>query len=208
MAKASTRAMLREHIGSIGHTLHAACNNNVRRSGDNCFGRHHCCLHAGTANLVDCGRADRHRQSGTQCCLPGRGLTKRAGQDAAHDYLIDSIRSYACALDSGLDCRGAQLGRGNGGEDSLHAAHRRASIGCDNNGICSHDSCPAIVRIVQRALPLRQMCSAPFQPSPTQKTCHAAFSYARLFCKENRAYGRLGPDAMEWMIDLDQGIGV
>jgi hypothetical protein len=78
---------------------------------------------------TDLGGRRRARPGG-----PG-AWPRPAGRHAAHEDLVDAIRSYAGAFNGSAHGRSAQLGRGDGGELALEGAHRGAGVGEDDDGV-------------------------------------------------------------------------
>ena len=67
--------------------------------------------------------------------LARRRLAEAGGKDAAHIDLLDVGWRDSGPLDRRLDRGGAELGRARAGEGALEAAHRRAGVGEDDDGI-------------------------------------------------------------------------
>jgi hypothetical protein len=84
MAEPGAAAHFRQQVGRVGHALHAAGNDDVRRPRvQRIIGQHHR-LHPGAAHLVDGGAGHGMRQAGGDRGLARRGLALSGWQNAAH----------------------------------------------------------------------------------------------------------------------------
>ncbi len=135
VADARARAVLLEQVGSIGHALHPARDDEVDRARGERLGAHDHRLHARAADLVDRGRLDRLGQAGLDRRLAGRGLAEPGGKHAAHVDAVDRLTRHAGALDGRLDRGRAEIGRGDVGQRALHRPHRGARVGQDDDRI-------------------------------------------------------------------------
>ena len=124
-----------QEIGRIGHAFHTASDDQVDRTGGQCFGTHDNRLHARTAHFVDRGCLHRFRQASLDSRLSCRGLAKPCWQHAAHVDALDIVGIDARTFDRCPDRRSAQIRRGNVGEHALHATHRGTRVGQDDDGI-------------------------------------------------------------------------
>ena len=143
VADAGAGAVLAHEIRGVRHALHPPGYDDVDAAGGEGVMGHDRRLHAAAAHLVDRGRLDRQRQAGAERGLAGRGLAEAGGQHAAHDDLLDLFAVDTGPLDRGLHGGGAQLRRLGARKRALEAAHRRAGVGGDDDGIGGHgeDSC-------------------------------------------------------------------
>src|SRR4249919_1854076 len=83
-AVADAGARTVEQVRGIGHRLHAAGNDHLRRAGlDQVMAEHHR-LHARAADLVDGGAASRSGDACGERCLSRRGLAEPGRQHATH----------------------------------------------------------------------------------------------------------------------------
>jgi len=115
--------------------LHAARDNEVRRTGTNDIVRQHRRLHAGAAHLVDGRRAGGIGQLCAARGLAGGRLPLAGRQHATHEYFIDAVRLQARTFDSRADDVGAKLMCAEGSEVALKAAERCACGGEDDDRI-------------------------------------------------------------------------
>ena len=129
VAEAIAGTRLGEHVGGIGHGLHAAGQHHLGAAGADQVVGQHGGLHAGAAQLVDGGGADAIGDAGLAHGLAGRALLDAAGQHAAQDALVDAGCLDAGTLDGGADGNGGQLRRGHAREAAEHAAHGGAGGG-------------------------------------------------------------------------------
>ena len=135
MSQARAAAVLLEQIRGIGHAFHPARDDIIHRSAGQRLGAHDDRLHAAAADLVDRGRLHRLGQARLDRCLAGRGLAKAGGQHTAHIGAVETVHGHTRTLDRGLHCRGPEIGGRDVGKRALHAAHRRAGVRQDDDGI-------------------------------------------------------------------------
>mmetsp|Transcript_28802 Transcript_28802/g.89890 ORF Transcript_28802/g.89890 Transcript_28802/m.89890 type:complete len:436 (+) Transcript_28802:337-1644(+) len=129
----------------VAHALHASGDDHVRLAGHDALRTHRDGLHAGRADLVDCGAADGLGEASAEGGLARWGLLQAGAQDVAHDALLDLVSCQPRGVEAGVDGRGAQL-RGR----HIHEAAAEAADGCPfgrhdvnaavGNRLCSTDN--------------------------------------------------------------------
>src|SRR5690606_4482564 len=135
VADARARAMLLEQVGSVGHALHAAGDDQVDGAHGERLGAHDHGLHAAAADLVDGGRLDRLGQPGLERGLARGCLAEPGGQHAAHVDPFDGLALNPRALDRRPDRGRAELCRRDVRQCALHPSHRGARVGQDDDRV-------------------------------------------------------------------------
>ena len=149
MAQAVTDTRLGEHVGSVGHRLHATGQDDLATAGTNQVMGQHGGFHARAAQLVDGGGATGVGNAGLAHRLAGRALLDATRQHAAHDALVDSTGFDTAPLNGGANGSGGKFGSRETGEPAQHAAHGGAGSGQEYNiGGAAHDDALLYVSIV------------------------------------------------------------
>jgi len=154
IAHAEAAARLWEQVGSIGHRLHAAGDDDVRIAGLDGLRGEGDGTKTGATDHVDGEGADLGRESAEDRGL-ARGILSEAGRDdVAHDALVDLLGTKLRALDGFVDDDCAEARCGDVGERTLKFSDRRADAGDDYDLIhcfTLHDSMlEAAIRIQRK----------------------------------------------------------
>ena len=190
MAQTRAAAHLGEHIGRIGHALHAACHDDPALSGAQLVHAHHDGLHAGPAHLVDRRAWYGDWQPGPQRCLTRRGLALARGQDAAHQHLVHIVSSDTSAFQRTPDRGRAEFRRLHAREFTLKSTHWRARCTHDHDCV-RHDPDP-LSNGVGATLPGRPGDCKP-RPAPRPLTAPRPCADAAPASRDRPARSRRNP---------------
>ncbi|MPM19494.1 hypothetical protein SDC9_65920 [bioreactor metagenome] len=135
VAHAVAAAALLEQVGRIGHAFHAARDHHLAAARDQLVVREDGGFHACAAHLGERHRAGALRQTTLEARLARGCLTLACHQAVAEQHFLDQLRLDACALDSRLDGRAAQIVGGQIRKVALECAHRCARCADDDDRI-------------------------------------------------------------------------
>ena len=126
-------ARLREQVGSVGHRLHAAGDDDVRIAGLDGLRGERDGAQARAADHVDGDGADFGRKSAEERGLARGILAESCRNNVAHDAFVDLFGLELRALDGCADGDSAEARGGHIGERTLEFADRRADSADDDD---------------------------------------------------------------------------
>ena len=132
VAHAEAEAGLLEHVGSLGHRLHAAADADLEVAGADRLIEHPGGADARGAHLVDRLRGDLLGDPGLDLRLARGDLALAGLEHLAHDDVLDSVGGDVGALERGLDRGAAEFGGVDGSEAAAELADRRTGGGEDH----------------------------------------------------------------------------
>ena len=196
VAHAEAEARFFEEIGGHTHALHAAGNHHLGIARTDGLGGQHHRLEAGAADLVDGQGLDLPGQAGHHRGLLGRVLAVTAGQDLAHDALVDRFLVDPGPADGLGDDQTAQLGGAHVRQGAVEAAQGgsdRADYHCFSHvfSLVSVDegagpAASARLSRVEKKTPDKDLCRCPaglLLPDPAP----AAQQKKDSFCRSSRS---------------------